>query len=153
MTREFVPIPPAGFDIAGSFDGVTTAVGQGGVPRIRHQLTGTQFRSGGLAGLITRQVVKGGVGDEAALGGLHTRLELALLMVGSEPEAGLTVRLDERRPNGRVLGRYLDKAGERKFGAMALVRSDPGLIEILVTECDSEDHAREVIDAAIATYV
>ena len=23
--REFVPVPPAGFDIAGSFNGVTTA--------------------------------------------------------------------------------------------------------------------------------
>jgi hypothetical protein len=153
MTREFVPVPPAGFDIAGSFDGVTTAVGQGGVPRIRYQLTGTQFRSGGLPGLITRQGLRTGVGDEVALGGLHTRLGFALLMVGSEPEAGMTVRLDERKPNGRVLGRYLDKAGQRKFGAMALVRSDPGLIEILVTECDSEDRAREVIDAALATYL
>lgn len=35
---EFVPIPPGGFDIAGTFDGVTTAVGQGGTPRIRYEI-------------------------------------------------------------------------------------------------------------------
>jgi hypothetical protein len=43
--EEFVPVVPAGFDIAGSFDGVTTAVGPDGVPRIRYQLRAVEFRS------------------------------------------------------------------------------------------------------------
>ena len=74
-------------------------------------------------------------------------------MVGSEPETGIVKRLDEKKPNGIVLGRYLNKTGERRYGAMALVKGAPGLIEILVTECDSEESSRGVIDAAIAPYL
>lgn len=153
MAREFVPVPPAGFDIAGSFNGVTTAVGQGGVPRIRYQVTGTRFRSGGLVGFGVRQVLKTGVGDEVTLGSLHTRLSFALLMVGQEPEVGTIERTDEKKPNGLALGRYRDKqSGETRYGAIGLVKGEPGLIEILVTECDSEARSRELIGAAMAPY-
>ena len=99
MPKEFVPIPPPGFDIAGTFNGVTTAVGQGGVPHIRYQLTKTEFRSGGVAGWLARRVLAAGVGDE-----------------------------------------------------VALVKLPDGLVEILVTESDSEQQARELAIAAMAPY-
>ena len=35
---DFVPVPPAGFDIAGSFGGLITAVGQGGTPLVTYRL-------------------------------------------------------------------------------------------------------------------
>jgi hypothetical protein len=154
MPREFVPVPPPGFDIASSFNGVTTAVGQGGVPRIRYQRTGVQFPSSGLVGFLTREALKSGIGDEVALGSLHTRIKTALMLVGSEPEAGLTERLDKRKPNGLVLGRYKDRdTNAEKYGAMALVKARQGRIEILVTECETESRAREVVGAALAPYV
>lgn len=152
--KEFVPVPPAGFEIAGSFNGVTTAVGQGGVPRIRYQLTGVQFRSGGLIGFATRQVLKTGVGDEVALGSLHGRLEMALLMVGGQGEVGIVERIENQPAAGFVLGRYLDQRSETaRFAAMALIKAQPGMIEVLVTECDDEDTARRLINAALALYL
>ena len=152
--QEFVPVPPAGFDIAGSFNGVTTAVGGGGVPRIRYQLTGTQFRSGGIIGFATRQVLKTGVGDEVALGSLHTRFSFALLMVGVQPEVGVIERIEQRPAAALVLGRYLDRnSNATRYGAMALVKGSPGMIEILVTECDSEDISRQLVQAAMQPYL
>lgn len=154
MAQEFVPVPPPGFDIAGSFNGVTTAVGQGGTPRIRYQVAGIPFRGKGIGAWAMRQVMSSGAGDEVALGSLHTRIGYALMMVGSEPEPGLVERLDPDRPNGLVLGRYKDRdTSAMRFAAMALVKSKPGLIEILVTECESEERARELIGAAMAPYL
>jgi hypothetical protein len=154
MPKEFVPVPPPGFDIAGSFNGVTTVVGQGGVPRIRYQRARVQFPSNGLVGFLTRQALKSGIGDEVALGSLHTRIEAALMLIGGEPEAGLTERLDERKPNGLVLGRYKDRDTDaEKYGAMALVKARQGMIEILVTECETESRAREVVGVALAPYL
>ena len=153
MPMEFVPVPPAGFDIAGSFDGVTTAVGQGGLPRIRYQLTGARSRAGGPVGFGIRQLLKTGVGDEVALGSLHTRLSFALLLVGKDPEVGTIERTDPGKTDGLALGRYKDKtSGETRFAAMALVKGDPGLIEILVTECETEQLSRDLIRAAMAPY-
>ena len=152
--KEFVPIVPAGFDIAGSFNGVTTAVGPGGIPRIRYQLTNVEFRSGGIAGFAVRQVLKRGIGDEVALGSLHTKLSTALMLVGEMPETGLVERLDNHALAGLVLGRYVDrKSNGPRYGAMALVKSNPGLIEIFVNECDSEAESREVINAAMGPYL
>lgn len=154
MPEEFVPVPPPGFDVAGSFNGVTTAVGQGGTPRIRYQVAGIPFRGKGIAAWAMRQVMKSGAGDEVALGSLHTRIGYALMMVGDEPEPGLTERLDPDRPDGLVLGRYKDRDTKaQKYAAMALVKSKPGLIEILVTECDSEQAARDLARAALAPYL
>ena len=152
--QEFVPVPPAGFDIAGSFNGVTTAVGSGGLPRVRYQLTGTQFRSGGVIGFATRQVLKTGVGDEVALGSLHTRCSFALLMVGVQPEVGVIERTKQHPAAAVVLGRYLDRSSSAtRYGAMALVKGSPGMIEILVTECDSEDASRQLVQAAMQPYL
>ena len=152
--REFVPIVPAGFDIAGSFNGVTTAVGPGGVPRIRYQLGGVEFRSGGIAGFAVRQVLKRGVGDEVALGSLHTKLSMALMLVGDMPEAGSVERFENHPLAGLVLGRYVDRETKRqRYGAMGLVKAEPGLVEILVTECDNEAASRELIGAALAPYL
>ena len=154
MPAEFVPRPPAGFEIAGTFNGVTTAVGPGEVPRIRYQLTGVRFPSGGLVGFAMRQVLKTGVGDEVALGGLHSRLSFALMMVGDQPESGVVERLGDRSPNGFALGRYRGRpSGDTKFGGMALLKAAPGMVEILVTECDTEERARELINAAMAPYL
>jgi hypothetical protein len=152
--REFVPIVPAGYDIAGSFNGVTTAVGPAGVPRIRYQVRSVEFRSGGIAGFAVRQVLKRGIGDEVALGSLHTKLSTALLLIGATPETGLVERLDGHPLAGLALGRYVDpKSNERRYAAMGLVKAQPGLIEILVTECDSEAATRELINAALAPYL
>lgn len=152
--KEFVPVVPAGFEIAGSFNGVTTAVGAGGVPRIRYQLTGTQFRSGGLIGFATRQVLKAGIGDEVALGSLHHRLEVAMMLAGAQPQAGVVERLDSHPLAGLVLGRYADhKTSAARYAAMALVKSRPGLIEILVTECDTERESRDLVTAAMEPYL
>ena len=152
--KEFVPVPPAGFDIAGSFNGVTTAVGPAGVPRIRYQLTGTQFRSGGIIGFATRQVLKTGVGDEVTLGSLHTRLSFALLMVGVQPEVGVIERIEQHPSAALILGRYLDRnTNAMRHGAMALVKGPPGMVEILVTECATEDASRQVVQAAMQPYL
>lgn len=154
MAHEFVPIVPAGFDIAGSFNGVTTAVGQGGVPRIRYQLSGVPIKGKGLSAWAMRQVLKSGAGDEVALGSLHSKIQFALMLVGTEPEAGLTERLSDDKPDGLVLGRYRDKdSGAQKYAAMALVKTQQGLIEIFVTECETEAAARELAGAAMAPYV
>jgi hypothetical protein len=152
--REFVPIVPAGFDIAGSFNGVTTAVGPGGVPRIRYQLENVEFRSGGIAGFAVRQVLKRGIGDEVALGSLHTKLSTALMLVGLRPETGIVERFDSHALAGLVLGRYLDRdSNKQRYGAMGLVKSPEGLVEILVTESDSEASCRELVNAAMAPYL
>ncbi|HSS62153.1 MAG TPA: hypothetical protein VLK30_11940 [Candidatus Limnocylindrales bacterium] len=153
--QEFVPVVPAGFEIAGSFNGVTTAVAPGGVPRIRYRIhQGVQFRSGGLIGFATRQVLKRGVGDEVLIGSLHTRLATALMLVGVMPEAGLVERLDSHPIAALVVGRYNDHKTEAlRYGAMALVRGRPGIVEVLVTECDSEAASRELINAAMAPYL
>ena len=153
MPADFTPIPPPGFDIAGTFNGVTTAVGQGGVPRIRYQISGIPFRGRGLGAWAMRQVMNAGAGDEVALGSLHSRLATALALVGGDPEVGMTQRLDDNRPDGFVLGRYKDRtSGAARFGAMALVKSKAGLIEVLVTECETEDAARDLAGAAMAPY-
>jgi len=145
---------PAGYDIAGSFNGVTTAVGAGGVPRLRYQISGVEFRSGGLAGFAVRQVLKRGVGDEVAIGSLHSRLSMALMLVGQQPETGIVERLESRTAAATVMGRYKDsKAETLRYGAMGLVRAAPGMIEILATECDSEAAARELITAALSPYL
>jgi hypothetical protein len=154
MRQEFTPIVPAGFDIAGTFNGVTTAVGKGGVPRIRYQVPNAPIGGKSLAGWAMRQVMKSGAGDEVALGSLHTRIGFALMLVGKEPEPGVTERLSAEKPNGFVLGRYKDgNTNAQKYAAMALVKSKPGLIEILVTECDTEQAARTLIGAAMAPYL
>jgi hypothetical protein len=154
MGQDFIPIVPAGFDIAGTFGGVTTAVGQGGVPRIRYQIPRAPIQGKGVAAWAMRQVMKSGAGEEVALGSLHTRIGFALMMVGKEPEPGLTERLSPDKPTGFVLGRYKDtNTDELKYGAMALVKSKPGLIEILVTECTTEQGARDLIGAAMAPYL
>jgi hypothetical protein len=154
MSPEFVPFPPAGFEMAGAFNGVTTAVGPGGAPRIRYQLTGIKFRSGGLIGFATRQVLKTGAGHEVTLGSLHTRLSLALIMVGDHVEAGSVERFEHPPSAALVLGRYFDRnSGLERYGAIALVKGAPGMIEILVTECDTAAESREVINAALAPYL
>jgi hypothetical protein len=151
---EFVPVVPAGFDIAGSFNGVTTAVGPGGVPRIRYQLRAVEFRSGGIAGFAVRQVLKRGIGDEVALGSLHTKLSMALMLIGDAPETGLVQRFDNHPLAGLVLGRYVDrKTGAPRFGAMAVVKAKPGLVEIFVNECGSEDESRALVNAAMGPYL
>lgn len=152
--QEFVPIVPAGFDIAGSFNGVTTAVGPGGVPRIRYQLRSAEFRSGGIAGFAVRQVLKRGIGDEVALGSLHTKLSTALMLVGVQPETGIVERFDSHPLAGLVLGRYLDRdSNAQRYGAMGLVKSPHGLFEVLVTECDSEASCRDLVNAALTPYL
>ena len=145
---------PAGFNIAGSFNGVTTAVGPGGVPRIRYQLRNVEFRSGGIAGFAVRQALKRGIGDEVALGSLHTKLSTALMLVGATPETGLVERFDTHPLAGLVLGRYRDgTTKEQRYGAMGLVKARLGLVDILVTECDSEAASRELINAALGPYL
>lgn len=37
--------------------------------------------------------------------------------------------------------------------AMGLVKSKPGLVEVLVTECAYEAHSRELVDAELAPYL
>lgn len=152
--KEFVPIVPAGFDIAGSFNGVTTAVGAGGVPRIRYQIVGMDFRTKGVAAFVMKQVMTRGIGDEVTLGSLHSKLEMALMLIGLQPEAGMVERFEDQQLAGLVLGRYLDrKTNAQRFGAMGLVKSKPGLVEIFVSECDSEAQSRELINAALAPYL
>lgn len=154
MPQEFTPIVPAGFDIAGTFNSITTAVGQGGAPRIRYQVAAMPFKGKGIGSWAMRQLMKAGAGDEVALGSLHSKIQFALMLVGTEPEAGLTERLDPDKPNGYVLGRYKDRTtNAQKYGAMALFKARPGLIEILVTECDSEQTAKELIGAAMAPFL
>ena len=58
-----------------------------------------------LVGFGTRQVLKTGAGDEAALGSLHTRLSFALLLVGKDPDVGTIERTDPKKPDGLALGR------------------------------------------------
>jgi hypothetical protein len=153
MPPGFIPAPPPGFEIAGTFNGVTTAVGTNG-ERIRYRLTQVSFPSGGLIGFATRLVLRTGVGDEVALGGLHHRLSTALMMVGDRPEAGMPERLREESAAGLVLGRYLDRESRAtRYGAMALVKGKPGMVEILVTECDSEDVCRRLVHAAVTPYL
>ena len=154
MPKEFVPIVPAGFNIAGSFNGVTTAVGIDGVPRIRYQLVGMEFRTKGIAAFVMKQAMTRGIGDEVTLGSLHSKLAMALMLVGVQPETGIVERLDSHPLAGIVLGRYLDrKTNTPRYGAMGLVKSKPGLLEIFVSECDSEPESRELIKAALAPYL
>lgn len=153
--KDFAPILPDGFINAGAFNGVTTAVGPNGEEdeRIRYQLTGAPFPTSGVLGFGIRQLMKTGVGGEVALGGLHSRIELAMALVGSEPEAGLTERLDDKRPDGLVLGRYKDrKTNAVQYAAMSLLKTKQGTLEIFVTRCASEDRARELMRAAMALY-
>ena len=98
-SEAFSPAPPPGFEIAGTFNGVTTAVGAGG-ERIRYRLTNVRFPSGGLIGFATRMVLRTGVGDEVALGSLHTRLATALALIGGNPEAGMPERIDRGPATG-----------------------------------------------------
>ena len=92
--KDFAPALPEGFVNAGTFNGVTTAVG---------------------------------------------------------PEAGVTERLDEKKPEGLVLGRYLDrKSGATQYAAMSLVTTRQGTLEIFVTRCPTEDRSRELMRAAMA---
>lgn len=151
--KEFVPIVPAGFEIAGSFNGVTTAVGQGGAPRIRYQIVGMSFRTKGIAGFAMKQIMTRGIGDEVTLGSLHSKLEMAMTLVGAQPEAGVVERLETHPLAGLVLGRYVNKDAQPRYAAMALVKIKPGLVEIFVSECDSEAAGRELIDAALAVYL
>ncbi len=152
-TEPFSPAPPPGFEIAGTFNGVTTAVGVAG-ERIRYRLTNVSFPSGGLIGFATRMVLRTGAGDEVALGSLHTRLSMALMMVGDKPEAGVPERIERGPAAGLVLGRYFDRASRAiRYGAMALVKSKPGIVEILVTECDSEESSRRLAHAALEPYL
>jgi hypothetical protein len=152
--KEFVPIVPAGFEIAGSFNGVTTAVGQGGVPRIRYQIVGMDFRTKGVAAFVMKQVMTRGIGDEVTLGSLHSRLEMALMLVGPRPETGIVERFDHHPLAGLVLGRYLDRrTSTPRYGAMGLVKSKPGLVEVFVSECDSEAQSRELVEAALGPYL
>lgn len=60
--EEFVPVPPAGFDIAGTFGGVTTAVGQGGTPRIRYEVKAAPdpFSTDQPAGQVVERYLDGG---------------------------------------------------------------------------------------------
>ena len=153
-SKEFVPVVPAGFDIAGSFNGVTTAVGVGGVPRIRYQIVGMNYRTKGVAAFVMKQVMTRGIGDEVTLGSLHSKLSMALMLVGAQPETGIVERLDDHPLAGIVMGRYLDRnTNAQRYGAMGLVKAQPGLIEILVTECDTEAASRELINAALAPYL
>lgn len=152
--KDFVPIVPAGFDIAGSFNGVTTAVGQGGVPRIRYQVVGMDYRTKGVGGFVMKQVMTRGIGDEVTLGSLHSKLEMALMLVGLQPEAGIVERFENHPLGGVVIGRYLDRDTKApRYGAMGLVKSKPGLVEAFVSECDSEAQSRELINAALAPYL
>jgi hypothetical protein len=76
------------------------------------------------------------------------------MMVGDQPETGAVERLDDQKPNGFVLGRYRDrKSGDTKFGGMALLKAAPGIVKILVTECDTEQISRELTYAAMAPYL
>ena len=151
--RDFTPISPAGFEVAGTFNGVTTAVGPAREV-IRYQRTEVRFPSGGVVGMAVRMVLRAGVGDEVALGGLSNRLATALMMLGTMPEAGLPERLDRQSPAAFVLGRYQSgKAGAQRFGAMALFRTGAGMVEILVSECETEARAREVVGQAMAPYL
>ena len=152
--RDFVPVIPAGFEVAGSFNGVTTAVGQGGVPRIRYQIVGMSFRTKGIAGFAMKQMMTRGFGDEATLGSLHSKLAMALMLVGAMPETGIVERLDNHPLAGVVMGRYLDRqTNAQRYGAMGLVKAQPGLVEILVTECDTEADSRELVNAAMGPYL
>ena len=153
--KDFVPTVPTGFDIAGTFNGVTTAVGPGGVPRIRYQVhQGVQFPTTGVIGFAARQVMKRGVGDEVLIGSLHSRLEMALMLVGQMPEVGLTERLESHPTAAMVLGRYLDrKTDAQRYGAMALIKGTAGMVEVLVSECDTEAAARELIGKAMEPYL
>lgn len=151
--RDFVPTPPDGFEVAGTFGGVTTAVGATG-EIIRYQRTEVRFPGGGLIGMAARMVLRAGVGDEVALGGLANRLSTALMMVGTYPEAGLPERLERPAPAALAIGRYESrKAAARRFAAMALVRTRDGIVEILVTECPTEERARALIGRAMAPYL
>lgn len=152
--KEFVPVVPAGFDIAGSFNGVTTAVGVDGVPRIRYQLVGMNFRTKGIAAFVMKQAMTRGIGDEVTLGSLHSKLATALMLIGNEPETGIVERRDDHSLAGVVLGRYLDrKTATARYGAMGLVKGKAGLLEIFVSECDSEAQSRELVNAALAPYL
>jgi hypothetical protein len=152
--REFVPIPPAGFDVAGSFDGATTAVGAGGAPLIRYQVTRVNDRVDGVLGDAARQFMKNGDTDEVTLGGLHTRLSAALGAAGDRPEAGIVERLGTAKAAGICLGRYLDRTSRQpRYAGIAIVSCTGGLLEILVTECDSEDGCRNLVTTALAPYL
>ncbi len=148
-TTEFVPVPPAGFDIAGTFDGVTTAFGQGGAPRIRYQVTRTKRRSGGIAGAAKR-----GPGGEVVLDGLHARLSFAMTALGEQPEAGAVERPDGCKAGGFALGRYLEHSSKAaRYGGMALVEGRPGVVELLVTACETEAEARHLVEAAMSPFI
>lgn len=153
--QDFVPTVPAGFEIAGTFNGVTTAVGPGGVPRIRYQLhQGVQFPTTGVIGFAARQVMKRGMGDEVLIGSLHSRLEMALMLIGQMPEVGLTERLESHPTAALVLGRYLNqKTDAQRYAAMALVKGRPGMVEVFASECDTESAARELIGRAMEPYL
>lgn len=152
-SEAFSPAPPPGFEIAGTFNGVTTAIAAGG-ERIRYRLTKVSFPSGGLIGFLTRRVLSSGVGDEVALGSLHSRLATALALIGGSPEAGMPERIGRGPASGLVLGRYVDRAsGATRYGAMALVKGKPGMVEILVTECASEESSRRLAQAALEPYL
>lgn len=152
--KEFTPSIPAGFEIAGSFNGVTTAVAPGGVPRIRYQIIGLEFRSPGIIGFAVRQALKRGVGDEVTIGSLHSRLATALALVGGMPETGIVERSDRHPMAALVLGRYLDrKSNAQRYGAMGVVKAKPGMVEVLVTECDSEAASRRLVNAAMEPYL
>jgi hypothetical protein len=74
-------------------------------------------------------------------------------MVGQQPEAGVPERLDQGPAAGFVLGRYQDaKSGETRYAAMGLVKRKPGLVEILVTECATEQASRELVMTAMEPY-
>ena len=95
-----------------------------------------------------------GIGDEVTLGSLHSKLSTALMLVGAQPETGIVERLEDHPLAGIVMGRYLDhKTNAQRYGAMGLVKSKPGLVEILVTECDTEAAGRDLINAALAPYL
>lgn len=154
--KDFTPLLPEGFVNAGTFNGVTTAVGPGGADseRIRYQLTGVPFPTSGLLGFGIRQLMKTGVGGEVALGSLHSKLEFAMALIGEQPEAGVTERLDAEKPDGLVLGHYLERtSAARRYAAMSLVKTKEGTLEIFVTRCATEDRARELMRAAMAPYV
>lgn len=122
--------------------------------RIRYQLTRVPFPTRGLVGFGIRQLMKTGVGGEVALGSLHSKIEIAMALIGDQPEAGVTERLDDKRPDGLVLGRYLDReSGAARYAATSLVKTRQGTLEIFVTRCASEARSRELMVAAMAPYV
>jgi hypothetical protein len=88
------------------------------------------------------------------IGSLHSRLETALMLTGQMPEVEITERLDSHPTAAVVLGRYLNqKTAVQRYAAMALVKGKPGMVEVLVTECDTEAAGRELIHKAIEPYL